>query len=486
MPPVHEKEIELAAPRRERADRPAQVAERRAPHRVVIVGGGAAGVITAVHLLRTATPERPWELHIVERERCLGPGLAYGTTHPLHLTNNYVCRMSAIHGDPDHLLRWCRSQGLDVGPDSFIPRELYGRYLSALLDEAEVPRGGTVFRRQGEVVDVRDDRDGTSETGPVVELADGRRLPADTVVLALGNPPPRPWPEFAGDPRYLPDPWAPDVVERVGRSSRVLLLGTGLTMVDVVAVLHDAAPATRFTAVSRHGMLPAVQRRCPPRPCEGFRLGPDGLAGLRADVEARLRRHREAGGDWRDVIDALRLSANELWRGLSATDQERFVAAMARTWEVVRHRMVPELALRIDRLRSAGVLTITALGDGTGLDGLDLSAFDRIINCTGPAPIPTPGWNVLVDTLLTRGTIRPHRLGLGLDLDEHGRVVDSSGRPRPAIYAVGAARRGLEWEVAAIPDLRDQAARLASLLLQSRPTREGERRHPSRISPHSY
>lgn len=458
---------------------PARATERRRPHRAVIVGGGAAGVITAVHLLREATPEHGVELHVVEREGNLGPGLAYRTTHPLHLTNNFACRMSALHGDPDHLIRWCHAQGLPAGPESFVPREVYGRYLSCLLDDTEVPPGSAVHRWRGEATDVRDDRDAAGTVVDLtVELADGRRIPADTVVLALGNPPPRPWPAFAGDPRYLPDPWAGDLAERVGTSSRVLLLGTGLTMVDVVAVIHDAAPATRFTAVSRRGLLPAVQRRCPPRPCDGFRLGSDGLAGLRTDVEARLRHHSEAGGDWRDVIDAVRLSANDLWRGLSAADQEWFVATLARTWEVLRHRMAPDLALRIDRLRSAGVLTITALDDTGGLDRLDLSGFDRIINCTGPAPVPTPGWNLLVDALLARGTVRAHRLGLGLDLDEHGRVVDVSGVAHPAIFAVGAARRGLEWEVGAVPDLREQAARLAPLLRR--------RRHTGHIPYHSY
>ena len=60
--------------------------------------------------------------------------------------------------------------------------------------------------------------------------------------------------------------------------------------------------------------------------------------------------------------------------------------------------------------------------------------------------------------------IRPHG-SAWLDLDLQGRVVDSEGRVNPSVYVVGAARRGIEWEVAAVPDLRAQAARLAAALV---------------------
>ncbi len=40
----------------------------------------------------------------------------------------------------------------------------------------------------------------------------------------------------------------------------------------------------------------------------------------------------------------------------------------------------------------------------------------------------------------------------------------ASGHVDPDIFAVGAARKGIEWEVIAVPDLRTQAVRLSDLL----------------------
>jgi uncharacterized NAD(P)/FAD-binding protein YdhS len=133
---------------------------------------------------------------------------------------------------------------------------------------------------------------------------------------------------------------------------------------------------------------------------------------------------------------------------------------------VARHRMPPDAADLIQRLVRSGRLRITRS------DQVNAAHFPRVVNCTGPAPVPTRGWNPLVDRLLDRGTIRPHRLGLGLDLDGHGRVIGQDGAVEPDVYVLGAARRGLEWEVTAIPDLRSQSVRLAEHALGARTTEQ--------------
>jgi uncharacterized NAD(P)/FAD-binding protein YdhS len=423
--------------------------------RVVIVGGGAAGVITAAHLVRAASPEAPLDVQIIEKGPAIGPGLAYSTRHPLHTLNNFAGRLSAIDDDPDHLLRWCAEQGVAAQPTSFLRRDLYGRYLSGVLDDLVVPRGSGVSRSRGTVTDVRED--GGSLT---VEVAEGWTVTADRVVLALGNPPPGPQPAYEswGD-RFVADPWAADLAERVGRSARVLLLGTGLTMVDVAAVLHHASPQTRLTAVSRRGLLPAAHRRGSARLHDTFDPGVAPLDVLVQRVRRRIDEVEEVGGDWRDVVDAVRACANDLWRGLSAEDQASFARLVARQWETARHRMAPDMAALVRGLQENGTLRVARVED------VDVTEFDAVVNCTGPAPVASRGWNPLVDTLLDRGTLRAHRLGLGLDLTDDGNVVDADGKVHDGLFVVGAARRGIEWEVAAVPDLRRQAATLAEHLV---------------------
>lgn len=430
--------------------------------RVAVVGGGASGVITALHLLKQASPEQPVEVCLVERDARLGPGLAYRHDHPRHTLNNYAGRLSAVAGDPDHLVRWCRAAGHDVGPTDFLPRTLYGDYLTDLVDTATVPPGSALTRVRGVVRDVVREDDGVH-----VHLTGGWSVTVDDVVLALGNPPPRRLMQYAAHAGYVPDPWAPDLAERVGEPAEVLLVGSGLTALDVVSVLHDSTPMSRFTLVSRHGLLPRTHRRdpSPMRQTVDVPAGP--LGSLVAQVRALVEATTADGEDWRDVVDTLRASANRLWRALDEEEQAVFARDHGRAWEVARHRMPPHQAEFVRQLVSAERLVVRTPGE------VDPADFDAVVNCSGPAPVTTRGWNPLVDTLLDRGTIRPHRLGLGMDLDPTGRVVDATGEALPDVFAVGPARRGLDWEVTAVPDLRAQALEVAEEILPALAGRGG-------------
>ena len=424
--------------------------------RVTIVGGGAAAVIAARHLLTTATG--PVDLRIVEKDDGIGPGLAYRTTHALHTLNNFAGRLSAVPGDPDHLLRWCARRGVPADPRSFLPRKLYGAYLAETLTDLDVPTGGSLTLTQGVVTDLV-----PAEHGHTVVTDDGRRIEADVVVLALGNPPPRRRPDLEIlRERYVADPWAPGLDERAAEAEAILLIGTGLTTVDVAASLHDDHPQLTFTAVSRTLLVPQRHRRSTLHPHDAFHPGTTDLDGLVAAVDGRIAEVAEVGGDWRDVVDAVRGYANELWQGLSAQDQQRFATGLSRRWDTHRHRMAPEMAACIDGMRAAGALELAPA------DSVDPTTYDLVVNCSGPAPVHTPGWNPLVDRLLSRGLLSAHALGLGLDLDDAGRPRDTAGVVREGIHVLGAARKGLEWEVTAIPDLRAQAVRLADHLAARR------------------
>jgi uncharacterized NAD(P)/FAD-binding protein YdhS len=232
-------------------------------------------------------------------------------------------------------------------------------------------------------------------------------------------------------------------------------------MVDVAAQIAATHPRTRLVAVSRHGLLPTRHVRRGPRQLDAFRPDLTSLSATLRDVRRRVAEVEEQGGNWRDVVDSLRPFADEIWADMGAEDRERFVRHVARRWEVLRHRMAPDMAEILEDLRAAGRLTITSWSN------LDPSSFSRVVNCTGPAPVCTAGWNAVVDRLRTRELLRPDRLGLGVDVDATGALIGVDGIASPRLVAVGAARRGTRWEVAAIPDIRKQTARLATDLLGS-------------------
>ena len=140
--------------------------------RVAIVGGGAAGVLAAVHL-RRRKPEA--QITLIDASGRPGTGAAYGTDDPTFLLNVPAQRMSAWPDDPDHFCRWLDERAV-TPMQSFAPRLAYGRYLQEQLAAADV-RVETA-----EVV-------GVVPGAPArLALSDGRSLSADAVVLASGRP----------------------------------------------------------------------------------------------------------------------------------------------------------------------------------------------------------------------------------------------------------------------------------------------------------
>lgn len=442
---------------------------------VAIIGGGAAGTFTAVHLLRTG---RPLRLAIVERADRLGRGIAYSTTNPRHLMNVPASAMGGLAGRPGHLVEWCAARGEPVDETAFVNRPLFGRYLVALLRDAIA---GAAIRP----VELRDEAVAVTPSGSRlrVALASGSEIDAGRVVLATGTPVAADLPLASGswprDPgRYLTDPWAPGALEALAGDD-ILLLGTGLTAVDVALRLSDLRPSARLVALSRTGLLP-ITHRWPEGAVEiGYRPPPAGTT-LREQARAfrtAVVAARERGADMRDVVDAMRPYTQAIWRGLPDADRRRFLRRYARYWLIHRSRMAPAASGWVQELRDDGRLRIVAAAIASVEDGsrpvvrlrprgggaVETVHVDAIVNCAGPADSPFTGGSPLYRALRDAGLARPHPLGLGIDTGPGGAVLDADGRPSETLYTIGWLRRGELWESLAIPELRDQAGALADL-----------------------
>jgi uncharacterized NAD(P)/FAD-binding protein YdhS len=468
------------------------------PVDVAIIGGGAAGTFTAVHLLRAGRPVR---LAIVERADRLGRGIAYSTTNPRHLMNVPASTMGGLAGRPGHLVEWCAAQGEPVEGTAFVDRPLFGRYLVALLRDAVAAAPSRPLALRADAVAV-----GPAGGRLRVALASGRGLDAARVVLATGTPPaadlPLAYGSWPRDPsRYLTDPWAPGALEGLA-GDHILLLGTGLTTVDVALRLAELRPSARLVAVSRTGLLP-VPHRWPEGAIDVGYLPPPAGTTLREQARAfrgAVAAARARGADMRDVVDAMRPHTQAIWQGLSDADRRRFMRRYARYWLIHRSRMAPAAAGWFEELRDEGRLRIVAAAvagvcdeDGSPVVGLrprgggpaETLRVDAIVNCAGPADSSFTAGSPLYRSLLDAGLARPHPLGLGIDTGPGGAVLDAGGRPSEGLYTVGWLRRGELWESLAIPELRDQAAALAERF-SGEPARsggQGRARRRGRVPP---
>ncbi|HEY5332807.1 MAG TPA: FAD/NAD(P)-binding protein, partial [Solirubrobacterales bacterium] len=110
---------------------------RHATQRIAIVGGGAAGALAAVHLLREPRERGVLEIDLIDRTGSFGAGVAYGTQDPLHLLNVPAVRMGGIAGHPEHFHEWLADRGEAVAEAAFLPRRRYATYVRDLLSSAE-------------------------------------------------------------------------------------------------------------------------------------------------------------------------------------------------------------------------------------------------------------------------------------------------------------------------------------------------------------
>ncbi|MGI5267580.1 FAD/NAD(P)-binding protein [Nonomuraea sp. CA-218870] len=436
---------------------------------IVVVGGGASGALTAIHLLRLARTRRtPTAVTLIDQHGRHALGQAYATTDPHHLLNTRADRMSAVEGEPGHFLSWARATGLDASGTGYLPRAVYGRYLREVLAASAEPPARALHLITGTATGLEGDH--------AVRLADGRRVAADAVVLALGNRAPAPLPGTPAHPRHVADPWAAGALDEVGDGTPVLVLGTGLTMVDVALTVTRAHPGTVVYALSRRGLLPRAHPPVPAAPVPvTFPDGPLRVADLLRVVRQAVRAN---AGDWHGVMEGLRPRTQELWTRLAPGERRIFLDRVARYWEIHRHRVPPASAAALAELLASGRLRLLRGGlvgarpAGAGLRVLaEVDGTVReldvgwLVNATGPGADVTS--DPFLAGLVSAGAARRDALGLGLDAGQDGAVLDATGRPGERVFAVGPLLRGGLYETTAVPEIRAQAAALAPRLLEA-------------------
>ena len=439
---------------------------------VAIVGGGFAGLMAMLHLCRAMPHAR---IAVFERRPRAAPGVAYGACDPAHLLNVPATRMGAFPSEPAGFHAWldARFPGR-WGAEDFAPRALFGAYLTQLVAAELSATAAQVCLVRDAVSHVE-----PLHVGMELLLASGRTCVARAVVLGPGLPPARvPWARVdhgVARAALAPDPWEPRAMQGLDPHAEVVVLGSGLTAIDIVLGLRRAGHAGTIRMVSRNGRLPlphAIPGEPPATlPLDAFRGGPRAaLAALRRAVRERTA----SGLGWQGALDSIRPHVTAIWRSWTPAERRRFLRHARPMWEIHRHRAPRPVLAEVDAQLRAGTLVLER-GEVVGLVPADGGTIDvsvrgpagrvsvhraaRIFNCVGPAMGVRETIDPLLGSLLRSGLASTDELGMGLRTDDDGRLVAGTGAP---IWLVGALRRGDLWESTAVPELRVQAARAAA------------------------
>ncbi|NWD45285.1 MULTISPECIES: FAD/NAD(P)-binding protein [Pseudomonas] len=452
---------------------------------VLIVGGGLSGTMLAVQLLRLPGKR---QILVIEPRQELGRGEAYSAVELGHTLNGNAARMSVDPDNADDLTQWLTAYIADGGwPESdqqhvpiselFPPRGIFGLYAQQRLAEAKALSASTVEHVRAEVVDLEVDEHST-----LLTLSDGQQLRGTFAVLATGMFPAArtPQTESSGLNAAAVDPWDVQAMTQLDPQSTVLIIGSGLTMVDAVVSLEQAGHRGPIEIFSRHGLLPHVRRQ--PPAWVDF-LGEDhslrSPRQLLREVRRQCKLALEQGIDWQAPLDTVRANIGRLWSQASEAEKRQFVRHIRPWWESHHHRSPPLSAELVARLHGEGRLRIRAASykglvpsQGDVTIRLRPRGEQAIVQVSGAALINSSGieydWRrvarPLPRQLLKRGLIQPGPLALGIAADVSGAVLDANGQVSQRLFAMGPPLRGMWWESTAVTDVAIQAKALAARL----------------------
>jgi uncharacterized NAD(P)/FAD-binding protein YdhS len=455
---------------------------------VAIVGMGASGALVAAQLARQAKPGKGATVVCYSGDKAFGKGVAYGTVCSDHLLNVPAGKMSAFPDEPDHFVRWLRECWNETIPaddlsNIFAERRAYGAYLERLFNEALYQDGG--LRLSARHDSVRSITKLDSQSYKIT--TDAAEVVVKGLVLALGNLPPKFPSQITVDSklteagvggRVIEDPWRVPWYKSVATYDTVCVLGTGLTMIDMVIALKREGHRGVIYAVSRHGLLPwCHDLELEPVKPELLKLA----GGDKVRMQSLVRNFRKLAVSEcnpRQVIDSLRASTPDLWQKLSEREGRRFLRHLSTYWDVLRHRVAPAIDQQVQEairdqslVVKAGRVGSIALNPEDNLIKVDFLGrkseagrenlmVDYIVNCTGPTNF-TKGYPVCLESLVREGILSFDRYGMGLKVNAACKVADAP------IWGIGPMCRGTFWETTAMPEIRVQAQNVAASIVKA-------------------
>jgi uncharacterized NAD(P)/FAD-binding protein YdhS len=454
--------------------------------KVAVIGGGFSGTLAAIHLVRLA--KTPLHVTVVNDGYPLGRGVAYSTKRAEHLLNVAARNMSALSEQPNHFLEWLGTRSEFSGVpeavlrEQFVPRRVYGDYLQGLFFwHSKASSQCVVDTVAGQAVDIVPD---DADQGGIVEVDNGQVIEADKILLATGNPPPAELPlaqDHFEHTAYIRNPWLDWDSRLPDRRENIILIGTGLTTIDVFLTLRAQGWEGKIFAISRNGLLPLSHFKgieypeFPPEDPTSL-----SLTDLVTLLQTHCERLRQQGANPAIVVDKLRPFTQRIWQHLSVAEKQHFLRTWKTPWNVTRHRVAQSIHAQVTDAQARGqfevvkgsIRQLSACGDR-----IDVSIASRIgqeqqilqgalvINCTGPQESFASTEAPLFQNLFTRGLAQPDDLDLGIQVAPDFAVIDKAGQRSDWLFAMGPLLKGTLWETTAVPELRIQAQRVAETIL---------------------
>ena len=423
------------------------------------------------------------EVVLIEKNpEFLGRGVAYQYDFTHQPLNVVAGGMSLFPDKPLDFVKWLEANHFrynhlidQVSPEAFIPRKIFGDYVLENLEKIQQEVSERLQIRIDEAISIMDF--GKRKT---VVFASGNALHADHVILALGNFPPADL--FAthnpvqNDPRYFASPWSDRVYSDIKGDEDILLVGSGLTAVDIVLGLIVRKFRGKVTMLSRRGVFPL------PHDLTHQAISitvPENYSPRKMLLWVRYLMRKNPEVPWSVIIDGLRPYTQKIWLQWIVSDKQYFLKKIRPYWEIARHRIPSASSERLNNMMEKGQLVLKkgtieeASVSSNGIEilyrsesGLNSQVFQKVINCTGPeSNYRKVRFPIIVD-LIASGKVKIDELGLGIKCTPEGSIINDQGEVEQGIWCIGPMRKAVLWETTALRELREQSSALAAMMEQ--------------------
>lgn len=418
---------------------------------ILLIGLGATGTLV-LKQLSSQTEHSVWA---VESHRDqLFRGVAYAQKFnrcPL----NVQAKSMAMIGESDlDFVQWLQRKRHPYGADDFVPRSIYGDYLEEWGLQVVNSMGSRFNLVVSTVSDLKPTKSG------VYAVIDGLTHVFDCVILATGNQQPARLPGVAKTvPGYFQSSWDIDW-NTFPQNGKVVVVGSGLSAIDVLIEANGRGFKGEFLVVSRHGRWPTT-----------FSIAP-----ISHDLEWPEDRSLNSIMRWfavnyklgvpvESMVHLLRTHFQMLWKGWTYAEQDFFLKRLKHRWDALRHRIPPESASLLKWYKATKRLRVIPgeIDDVEYHQGqlrvlikrkngtLAVQTAFAMVNATGPAVKPSGAWL----RWLEQGWLTWHPNGLGPQL--HGlHPVSKQGEVHQRIFVVGPPQRAELWETTAIREIKVQ------------------------------
>jgi uncharacterized NAD(P)/FAD-binding protein YdhS len=432
---------------------------------IAIVGGGISGTLTVLNCIKQS--KKPIYIIWFDQHNKFCKGFAYSTTEDVHLLNVRANNMSVFYDEPTHFTQWLSEHYAYYKTTDFISRKIFGEYVNDVFENLKNANPlVTIIQVAEEVISIDKRSNG-------FELKTMHAYQVQKLVLAFGNflpaHPKSVSTDFILSENYYQNAFHPKLIKQSLSKNNITIIGSGLTMIDVVNSLYHHNYTGHIHIISPHGYIPQahIENTLPavfPFIEENKIYN---LLEILSVVNQQLKKAKKAATNSQSVIDAMRPYLQNIWLNFSLEEKKQFLRHLRHKWGVARHRapkksmvVFEELILRKKiNLIKGRVFEINSSENDFDIFYSNLENSSQsfktnlIINCTGPESDYTKIKTPLIQNLLKNQIIAQDFLKYGINGQKDGQISQN-------VYTLGPPLKGILWESTAVPEIRAQAYNL--------------------------